>query len=115
MNIEDAFTRLQFFLMSIKGDHRISGNHIALFLALFQIWIEHDCKDPFPIERRTLMESAKVSGIATYHKCIKDLHAYGYIKYQPSFSPNRRSKVYFSTCVSIPAGCSKLAHVHVTD
>jgi len=31
----------------------------------------------------------------TYHKCVKDLNAYGYIRYEPSFNKNKGSKIYF--------------------
>ncbi len=40
------------------------------------------------------MEVAKISGLATYHKCIKDLHDYGYIQYEPSYNPAVSSQVY---------------------
>ena len=40
------------------------------------------------------MATAKISGLATYHKCIKDLHAFGYIQYKPSYNPGTTSKVY---------------------
>jgi hypothetical protein len=32
--------------------------------------------------------------MATYHKCLKNLHALGYIKYEPSFNPYKGSHVY---------------------
>jgi hypothetical protein len=37
---------------------------------------------------------AKISGPATYHKCIKDLNDFGYIEYVPSFNPAINSRVY---------------------
>jgi hypothetical protein len=33
------------------------------------------------------MDIAKISGVAAYHKCIKDLHQFGYIQYVPSYNP----------------------------
>jgi len=41
------------------------------------------------------MKIAKISSAMTYHKCVKDLNAYGYIRYEPSFNKNRGSKIYF--------------------
>ena len=32
------------------------------------------------------MEAAKINGLATYHKCIRELHEYGYIDYHPSYN-----------------------------
>lgn len=39
---------------------------------------------------------AKIGGYATYHKCIKDLQAYGYIQYLPSYHPALGSLVYLN-------------------
>ncbi|CAN5580530.1 transcriptional regulator [soil metagenome] len=40
------------------------------------------------------MEISKISGKATYHKVIRELHNFGYIKYEPSFNYFRGSLVY---------------------
>ena len=40
------------------------------------------------------MRISKISAKATYHKCIKDLHNFGYIQYLPSFNPFKGSLVY---------------------
>ncbi len=40
------------------------------------------------------MEVSKISGLATYHKCIKDLNDFGYIKYNPSYDPAISSQAY---------------------
>lgn len=40
------------------------------------------------------MRGAKIFGLATYHKCIKDLNDFGYISYQPSYNPRVGSRVY---------------------
>ena len=45
--------------------------------------------------RRTLMAFSKIASIATYHKCIRELDAFGYIRYQPSFDPKRGSQAYW--------------------
>ena len=39
------------------------------------------------------MEVAKISGLATYHKCMKDLVEFGYIQYDPSYNPAVNSQV----------------------
>jgi hypothetical protein len=41
------------------------------------------------------MAFSKVASIATYHKCIKELDEYGYIRYQPSYHPKLGSQVYW--------------------
>jgi hypothetical protein len=40
------------------------------------------------------MEAAKISGLATFHKCIRDLNHFGYIRYLPSRNPAVSSLVY---------------------
>ena len=39
------------------------------------------------------MEVAKISGLATHHKCIKDLGEFVYIQYAPSYNPAISSQV----------------------
>ncbi|MCD8741975.1 hypothetical protein LT679_15280 [Mucilaginibacter roseus] len=41
------------------------------------------------------MAYSKIVSIATYHKCIRELDAYGYISYQPSYHPKLGSQVYW--------------------
>ena len=40
------------------------------------------------------MRISKIGSKATYHKCIKNLHTLGYIKYAPSYNPFKSSQVY---------------------
>lgn len=40
------------------------------------------------------MKVSKISAKATYHKCMKDLHDFGYLKYKPSYNPFKGSLVY---------------------
>jgi hypothetical protein len=63
-------------------------------MALFQFYNLNRLENPIQITRTAVMEVAKISGLATYHKCIKDLHDYGYIQYEPSYNPAVSSQVY---------------------
>ena len=81
------------FYSAIKDDSRIGACHISLYMALFQLYNLNGFCNPVFITRSSVMLVAKISGIATYHKCIKDLHAYGYIQYLPSYNPSVSSKV----------------------
>ncbi len=40
------------------------------------------------------MRISKISSKATYHKCLKNLHALGYINYEPSYNPFKGSQVF---------------------
>ena len=70
---------LSSFFEAIRQDNRISTSHIALYMSLFECWNQNEFQNPVFIRTQQIMKSAKISGLATYHKCIKDLHAYGYI------------------------------------
>lgn len=87
---------LSAFFEAIRDDNRISPTHIALFMALFQCWHQQAFQTPVHISRREIMALAKISGLATYHRCIKELDQYGYIRYTPSFHPAKRSLVIFA-------------------
>ena len=82
------------FYSAIKSDPRIGTTHISLYMALFQFYNLNRLTNPILITRIAVMEVAKISGLATYHKCIKDLHEFGYIQYQPSYNPAISSQVY---------------------
>jgi len=82
------------FYSAIKSDPRIGTTHISLYMALFQFYNLNRLSNPILITRTAVMEVAKISGLATYHKCMKDLNDFGYIKYEPSYNPAISSQVY---------------------
>lgn len=77
-------------------DDRIIATHVSLFTALFVQWQRSGFKSPFAITRKELMAYSKIASIATYHKCIRELDEYGYIRYQPSFHPAKGSLIYWT-------------------
>jgi hypothetical protein len=79
-------------------DKRILATHVSLLTALFVCWQRSGFISPFAITRKTLMGFSKIASIATYHKCIRELDKYGYIRYQPSYDPVRGSLVYWPDC-----------------
>ena len=104
------------FYKAIKDDSRIGPTHISLYMALFQLFNLNRFCNPINITRASVMDTAKISGLATYHKCIKDLHEFGYIQYIPSFNPAVCSlgflKVWDEVPVSSPL-CIRLPAVIV--
>ena len=81
------------FFAAIRDDNRIGTSHVSLYMALFQFYNLNGFQNPISITRAAVMESAKISGLATYHKCLKDLVHYGYIEYNPSYNPAINSEV----------------------
>ena len=92
----ENFQRLDALYKAIKNDNRISTTHISLYMSFFLRWSLNHFHNPISISRGEMMQIAKIGGKATYHKCIKDLHDYGYISYFPSFHPALGSLVYLN-------------------
>lgn len=74
------------FFKKAGADHRIGPHHVALYMSLYQQWCMNNGKTPMNIEHLNLRQVAKI-GRTTYHKCMRELHMYGYIWYAPSYSP----------------------------
>lgn len=98
MTIQNATTmerlkEFSFFISRVASDIRLRATHIALSVALYHAWSSTGFQDPFNVSRRKLMFSAHIRSIATYHKVISDLQAFGYLQYWPSYHPVKGSLV----------------------
>ncbi|MFB0498706.1 hypothetical protein ABID99_004943 [Mucilaginibacter sp. OAE612] len=82
-------------LKRMSKDERLNATHVSLFTGLFIHWQRNGYATPFSITRKAMMTVSKIASIATYHKCIKELDEYGYIRYQPSYHPKLGSQVYW--------------------
>lgn len=81
------------FFEKVADEKTLNPTHISLYIALFQFWNFNRFRNPISISRDEVMRISKISSKATYHKCLKELHALGYIDYQPSYNPFRGSHV----------------------
>jgi hypothetical protein len=88
------------FFKGIAKDGRVSATHIGVFTALLQYWLAHDRAVPLRAYSYQVMELAKLSSSKTYFRCVKDLDAFGYLRYEPSFKRNQPSKVYWNEPVT---------------
>ncbi|RZJ91485.1 MAG: hypothetical protein EOO20_04830 [Chryseobacterium sp.] len=84
------------FFSAIEKDFRISTTHIAIYAALLKYRTDRGFINPIRVFRYEVTVIAKVSSAYTYHKCIRELNDYGYLKYEPSMKKNQGSKIYFS-------------------
>lgn len=84
------------FFASIAHDPRIGTTHVCLYMSLLQCWQEQDFECPMHVFSRGIMQKAKILSSATYHRCIQDLHHFGYIRYEPSYKRNQGSKIYMA-------------------
>ena len=82
------------FFLAIENDPRISITHIGIYAALLQYWSQNQYANPLQAFSYEIMKIAKISAKRTYHKTIRELSEYGYLKYQPSFKRNQGSRVF---------------------
>lgn len=87
---------LSVFYRAILDDCRISATHISLYMALFQCWNLNCFKCPVFFKSKTIMPMAKISSRATYHKCMNDLVAFGYVRYIASYNPLIPNQAFFN-------------------
>lgn len=81
------------FFDKVTRDDNLNPTHISLYVSLFQFWNVQRFKNPISISRDEVMRVSKICSKATYHKCMKDLHNFSYLHYDPSFNPYRGSLV----------------------
>jgi hypothetical protein len=80
-------------LAAVCLDERINVWHISAYTAIIQLWYKGGFTNPVFITRKKIMELSHIGSIATYHKCIRELEHYGYIRYEPSYHPLVGSKI----------------------
>lgn len=91
----DNLKPLSAFFQAIEKDFRISTTHIAIYAALLQFRMDKGFINPLQAYSIEIQKIAKIASPKTYHKCIRELDAYGYVIYVPTKNKNKRSKVYF--------------------
>ncbi|URC11663.1 hypothetical protein [Flavobacterium sp. B183] len=84
------------FFEAIQNDFRISPSHIAIYTALLKYRAKNGLENYIQVYRHDITPIAKISSPYTYHKCVQQLHDYGYLVYEPSFKKTQGSKIYFT-------------------
>ena len=79
---------------AIIKDNRITVHHLCLYMGLCYWWTQNKCQNPVAITRKIVMDVAKIKSIASYHKFMKELEEFGYIKYCPSYHPELGSTFF---------------------
>ena len=88
----DVASHLDRFFKEISVDARVTATHISVYAAILQSLrkVGTGRLSMFGFE---LMQVAKISSGKTYYKAIRELSAFGYICYEPSFNKNQPSKI----------------------
>ncbi|SNR84148.1 hypothetical protein [Lutibacter flavus] len=80
-------------LNQFSKDNRLNPTHISLYIALFQFWNYNRFPEEFFINREKIMSFSKIGSKSTYHKCVRELSHWKYIRYKPSHNPFKGSRV----------------------
>tara|TARA_R110002073_G_scaffold327921_3_gene508850 strand:+ start:8263 stop:8910 length:648 start_codon:yes stop_codon:yes gene_type:complete len=75
------------------ADKKLNPTHISLYMALFQFWNINRFPKEFYIDRQEIMQLSKIGSKATYHRCLKQMNTWKYLKYMPSHNPYKGSKI----------------------
>ena len=107
-------------------DNRINPFHISLYMALFHLWNSAMFPEHLSIARTEVMRFSKLGSVNTYTKCLKQLHAFGYIEYLPSKNPYVGSLINMyrsdnsssnssdhSMCLKTDNSCDNTSEIHV--
>ncbi len=82
------------FWARVAQDSRLTAHHVSLYDALLYVWNNNRFNNPLTLRRRELMQLSKIGSKDTYTKCLKELHKWNYIRYQPSANAQLRSQFY---------------------
>ena len=80
-----------------EADSRLTPFHISLYISLFRCWNLNFFHNPVSISRNEMMKMAKIGSANTYVRCLKELHLWNYIRYEPSYNRQKGSMVYLYT------------------
>lgn len=78
-------------LNRFNDDGRIKKGHIVLYIALFQKWNRAYFRKTFSINRKEIMDIAKMKSRTSYHNHLKELQKWGYLQHHPSLSKHSGS------------------------
>lgn len=89
----EELQQLTHFINKVVSDNRLKPVHISLSLALCHTWIACRFQRSYRVSRNALMKTSRIRSRATYHKVIRELQGFGYLKYFPSYHPVKASEV----------------------
>jgi hypothetical protein len=82
---------------TMDSDARLTPFHVSLYMSLFRCWNANFFHNPVSISRDEMMKMAKIGSANTYVRCLKELHLWNYIRYEPSYNRHKGSLVYLYT------------------
>ena len=86
-------SHLSQFYQRLPDDQRFTPHHLSLYMAVFQAWNTARFAASFYVDRTELMNLSKIGSVNTYIRCLKNLHDWNFINYQPSRSMSIGSRI----------------------
>jgi len=77
----------------LQADERITATCFRLVVVLFERWAREDFPPRIRITRRILMQQTRIKSFTTYDQGMRDLVAFGYLIYEPSYHPALGSRI----------------------
>jgi hypothetical protein len=88
---------VEVILGRLIGDARAGPVHLCVYQAIWMCGESDGGDDPFVIRRAELMRLAKIRGMTTYFRVMRELAEWGYIEYWPSMAREGKSRVRIVT------------------
>jgi hypothetical protein len=82
------------FMDRVRDDPRISPAHVSLYMAVLHGWSIQGMREPAMFKAPWMMAAARIGGRGLFHRTIRQLHDYGYLRYEPSFKPSEPSRLW---------------------
>jgi hypothetical protein len=83
----------KWYLVAALIDERLNPYHLVLIGVILMLSDKSGIDVPIRVTRNKLMRLAHIQSQVTYHKCIRQLQAFGYIRYMPSYHPALGSQI----------------------
>ena len=81
------------FYALVHEHEYLRSNDISLYMALFQLWNLQRFPVSLEVDKTQAIKLSKIGSKATYVLCLKRLHKFGFLTYQPSAGPFLHSVV----------------------
>ncbi|MGY5848624.1 hypothetical protein ACW6QP_14535 [Salegentibacter sp. HM20] len=88
-------------LTKFYHDDRPAAIHLSLYVALFQLWNANRFNPEFRIVRREVMQLSKIGSHSAYHRAIRALDKWGYIRYYASKNAFEGSRIKMKSLIAL--------------
>lgn len=85
--------QFQIIFEQMSCDARLSALHVALYHSVLRCWKKAKGASECKVNDIALREASKIHSTSVYHRCLKELEEWGYLRYFPSQLPGLDSMV----------------------